>query len=58
MNIGEERSRQKLLEVLELMELSEKNRQLAEQYLDLDRTEERELLKEAEPQDFSRPGLC
>ena len=34
MNIGEERSRQKLLEVLELMELSEKNRQLAEQYLD------------------------
>lgn len=41
MNIGEERSRQKLLEVLELMELSEKNRQLAEQYLDLDRTEER-----------------
>ncbi len=54
MNIGEERSRQKLLEVLELMELSEKNRQLAEQYLDLDRTEERELLKEAEPQDFSR----
>lgn len=54
LNTGEERSRQKLSEVLELMELSEKNRQLAEQYLDPDRTEDRELLAQVEPQDFSR----
>lgn len=54
MNLGEERSRQKLLEILELLKLSEKNSRLAEHYLDLDQPEEPKRLLEAEPQDFSR----
>ena len=53
MNLSGERNRQKLSEALELMGLSEKNQKLAENYLDPDRGEERELLLEAEPQDFS-----
>lgn len=56
MNLGEERSRQKLLEVLELLELTEKNNRLAEQYLDMDQEEDRELLGQTEPQDFSELG--
>ncbi len=56
MNLSEERGRQKLLEVLELLELSDKNRILAEKYLELDTEENRELLAGAEPQDFSRLG--
>ncbi|HBN55770.1 MAG TPA: DUF4132 domain-containing protein [Lachnospiraceae bacterium] len=53
MNLSEERSRQKLLDILELLGLSEKNQKTAEQYLDLDRPAEEKLLKETEPQDFS-----
>lgn len=53
MNVGEERNRQKLSEVLELLKLTDKNQILAEQYLDTEREEERELLTGAEPQDFS-----
>lgn len=53
MNFGEERSRQELAEVLELLGLTEKNRTLAEKYLDTERAEDRELLAKAEPQDFS-----
>lgn len=53
MNSGEERSRQKLLEVLEFLGLTDKNSRLAEQYLDMDQEEDRELLTGAEPQDFS-----
>lgn len=54
MNLGEERNLQKRMETLEAMELSEENRELAEQYLDLSLPEKRELLKEAKRQDFSR----
>ncbi len=53
MNLSEERSRQKLFDILELLGLSEKNQKTAEQYLDLDRPEDEKLLKETEPQDFS-----
>ncbi len=56
MNLGEERNRQKLLEVLELLELTDKNNRLAEQYLDMDQEEDRELLCRTEPQDFSGLG--
>ena len=48
MNLGEERSRQKLSEVLELLGLSEKNQKIAERYLDPECGEERDLLLEAE----------
>ena len=54
MNLSEERNYQKLMETLEAMELSEENRRLAEQYLDMSMPERRELLKEAKRQDFSR----
>lgn len=53
MNLGEERSRQKLSEVLELLGLSEKNLKIAERYLDPECGEERDLLLEAELQDLS-----
>jgi len=53
MNLSEEHNYQKLMETLEVMELSEENRKLAEQYLDMSLPENRELLKEAEHQDFS-----
>lgn len=54
MNLSEERNYQKLMETLEAMELSEENRKLAEQYLDMSLPENRELLKEVKRQDFSR----
>ncbi len=53
MNLNKERSRQKLQDVLESVELTDKNSRLAEQYLDVDLEEDRELLAGAEPQDFS-----
>ena len=52
MNLSEERSRQKLLEVIGLLELTDKNRELAEKYLE-EQEGTRELLLGAEPQDFS-----
>ncbi len=54
MNLNEERNYQKMLEVLDALELTEKNRQLAEQYLDTSQPENRELLSQVERQDFSR----
>lgn len=53
MNLSEERNYQKLLETLDAMELSEENHQLAEQYLDVTKEEDRALLEKAERQDFS-----
>lgn len=53
MNLREERNYQKLLNTLDAMELSEENHQLAEQYLDMTKEEERTLLAHAEHQDFS-----
>ena len=56
MNLGEERSRQKLMSTLELMNLSSENDALAGRYLDPDVPEDRELLGQAKPQDFSKLG--
>lgn len=56
MNLGEERSRQELMSTLELMNLSSENDALAGRYLDPDVPEDRELLGQAKPQDFSKLG--
>ncbi len=53
MRIREEKERQQLQEALELMGLTEKNRKLAEQYLDVDEPGGEELLLEVEHQDFT-----
>lgn len=54
MNLKGERDYQKLWEALEELQLSGENRELAEQYLDMTASENRELLKDAKRQDFSR----
>lgn len=54
MNLSEERHYQKLLDTLDAMGLSDANQQLAEQYLDVTKEENRTLLEKAERQDFSR----
>lgn len=54
MNLSEERNYQKLLSTLEAMELSQVNSRLAEQYLDMTREKQPELLTRTEHQDFSR----
>lgn len=56
MKLNEERNYQMLLNTLDEMELSEENRRLAEEYLETSQAENRELLKGAKPQDFSRLG--
>ncbi len=53
MNLNEERNYQKLLEVLDTLELNETNRKLAEQYMDINQPENKELLKNTVRQDFS-----
>ncbi|MBD5466622.1 MAG: DUF4132 domain-containing protein [Lachnospiraceae bacterium] len=53
MNLSEERNYQKRMDTLDLMGLTEQNRILAEQYLDMTGPENRELLEKAEHQDFS-----
>lgn len=53
MNLSEERNYQKRMDTLDLMGLTEQNRKLAEQYLDMTGTEKRELLGKVERQDFS-----
>ena len=53
MNLNEERNYQRLLEVLDTLELNETNRKLAEQYMDINQPENKELLKNAVRQDFS-----
>ena len=53
MNLSEERNRQKQTDTLDALKLSEKNRQLAEEYLDISGPEKPELLSETEHQDFS-----
>ncbi|MDE7239869.1 MAG: hypothetical protein K2N41_09185, partial [Lachnospiraceae bacterium] len=53
MNLSEERNYQKRMDTLDLMGLSEQNRILAEQYLDMTGPENRALLEKAEHQDFS-----
>ena len=53
MNLSEERNYQKLLDTLEALGLTEKNRKLAETYFAQGTGEQPELLKKAELQDFS-----
>ena len=53
MNLSEERNYQKLLDTLEALGLTEKNRKLAEAYFAQGTGEQPELLKKAELQDFS-----
>lgn len=53
MNLSEEKNYQKRMDTLDLMGLSEQNRFLAEQYLDMTVPENRELLEKVEHQDFS-----
>ena len=45
MNLSEERNYQKQMDTLDALKLSEKNRQLAEQYLDVAAPENPELLR-------------
>lgn len=54
MNLSEERNYQKLMETLDLLDLSEDNRKLAEAYLDGSAPENRELLTRVGRQDFAR----
>lgn len=53
MNTGEERSRQKLQDTLAALDLSDRNAELAEKYLDTEQEEDRSLLSGAERQDLS-----
>ena len=53
MNLSDERNYQKLMDTLDALKLSEKNRRLAEEYLDTGSPERPELLKHTERQDFS-----
>ena len=53
MNLSDERNYQKLMDTLDALKLSEKNRKLAEEYLDTGSPERLELLKQTERQDFS-----
>ncbi len=53
MNLNEERNYQKLLDTLEALELTEKNRKLSEAYFAQGTEEQPELLAQAELQDFS-----
>ncbi len=55
MNFKDERNYQKLLETLEVLQLSEENQKLAEQYLDMTAPEDTALLQKTQRQDFSRP---
>lgn len=54
MNLENERNYQKLMEVLDSLELTENNRKLAESYLDMSKEENQTLLSQAEHQDFSK----
>ena len=55
MNFKDERNYQKLMETLEVLQLSEENQKLAEQYLDMTAPEDTALLQKAQRQDFSQP---
>lgn len=54
MNLNEERNYQKLMDILDVLELSEKNQKLAEEYVSPEQSARPELLKEVEQQDFSK----
>lgn len=54
MIIRENKNRDTLKRALELLDLTEKNQNLAERYLDMSVPEDPELLKEVERQDFAR----
>lgn len=54
MSLNEERNYQKMQETLEQLGLTENNRSLAAEYMDMSQQENPELLKKAEHQDFSR----
>ncbi len=54
MNLSEERNYQKLMEVLDALELSAENRRLAEEYLTAREPEQTALLEKAVHQDFSK----
>ena len=55
MNFKDERNYQKLMETLEVLQLSEENQKLAEQSLDMTAPEDTALLQKAQRQDFSQP---
>ena len=50
MNFKDERNYQKLLETLEVLQLSEENQKLAEQYLDMTAPEDTALLQKTQRQ--------
>lgn len=52
MNLIEEKNYEMLMEVLDALGLSDKNRELAKKYLDPEEKAEKDLLNEAERQDF------
>lgn len=54
MNLKDERNYQMLQNVLDVMNLSEENRKLADEYLDMERPEDPKLLDKAASQDFSK----
>lgn len=54
MNLESEKNYQKLMEALDSLELTEGNRRLAENYLDMSGEEDQALLSRAEHQDFSK----
>ena len=54
MNLESEKNYQKLMEALDSLELTEGNRKLAEDYLDMSGEEDQALLSRAEHQDFSK----
>ena len=53
MNLSDERNYQKLMDTLDALSLTEKNRKTAEAYLDTGSPEQKELLEQVEQQDFS-----
>ncbi len=54
MIVKTDRGQELLLHVLDLLELTEKNRALAERYLDLSEPEDGSLLQEVENQNFRK----
>lgn len=54
MNLSDERNYQKMVELLDSLDLTEKNRQLAEKYLDMDQPEDRMLLSQVEKQNLAK----
>ncbi len=54
LELGEEQGQQKLLKAVEALELSEKNQEVAKEYLEWEQSGDEKLLEGVEVQDFSR----